>query len=281
VVARLRGQSWEDALHARVLRPLGMARTTPRRTPPYAEGYLTDPYADRLLAEPEFPGNAFAPAAELWTTVDDLSRWAAFLADPDPGVLAPTTVEEMCYPQAMYDADAWTLGWGLGLMLHRRGDKVVVGHDGAMPGFLAGLAVRRPEKVGAVVLVNTSATADPGGLAVDLVLRVVDEDPDPAPTWQPGPPVPPQVEELLGQWWSEGTAYAFSARAGQLEIKAVGAAPSAEPSVLVEEGADRFRVASGRAQGELLRVVRRADGTVDRLYWATYPVTREPRVFGT
>ena len=50
--------------------------------------------------------------------------------------------------------------------------------------------------------------------------------------------------------------------------------------MLAEEGADRFRVLSGRAQGELLRVVRRADGVVERLYWATYPVTRDPRVFG-
>ena len=47
--------------------------------------------------------------------------------------------------------------------------------------------------------------------------------------------------------------------------------------MLVEEGADRFRVVSGRAQGELLRVVRRDDGTVERLYWVTYPVTRDPR----
>ena len=277
---RLRREPWEDALRTRVLEPLGMRRTTPRRTPPYANGYFTDPYADRLLAEPEFPGNAFAPAAELWSTVDDLTRWAAFIAEPDAAVLSPDTVEEMCHPQVMYDLDSWRLAWGLGFMLHRRGERVLVGHDGAMPGFLAGLAVRRKEKVGAVVLANTSAAADPGGLAVDLVLRTVDDDPDPATPWRPGPAVPPPVEELLGLWWSEGTAYAFSAREGRLEIKAVDAPRSAEPSVLVEEGADRFRVVSGRAQGELLRVVRRDDGTVERLYWATYPVTRDPRPFG-
>ena len=280
VVSVLRHEPWEDALRTRVLEPLGMGRTTPGRSSPYANGYLTDPYADRLLAEPEFPGNAFAPAAELWSTVDDLTRWAAFIAEPDAAVLSPDTVDEMCHPQVMYDLDAWRLAWGLGFMLHRRGERVLVGHDGAMPGFLAGLAVRRKEKVGAVVLANTSAAADPGSLAVDLVLRTVDDDPDPAAPWRPGPAVPPPVEELLGLWWSEGTAYAFSAREGRLEIKAVDAPRSAEPSVLVEEGADRFRVVSGRAQGELLRVVRRDDGTVRRLYWATYPVTRDPRPFG-
>lgn len=280
VVAGLRGTSWEQALQDRVLDPLGLRRTTVRREPPYATGYFTDPYADRLHEEPEFPGNAFAPAAELWTTVDDLGRWGTFLADPDETVLAADTVEEMCHPQVMYDLDGWTLAWGLGLMLHRRGERVLVGHDGAMPGFLAGLAVRRPDRLAAVVLANTSTVADPGGLAVDLALRVLDDDPDPAQPWRPGPPVPPEVEELLGQWWAEGTPYAFSAREGRLEALAVTAARSARPAVFEAEAPDRFRVVSGREQGELLRVVRGADGAVSHLYWATYKVTRDPRPFG-
>ena len=73
----------------------------------------------------------------------------------------------------------------------------------------------------------------------------------------------------------------FSAREGHLEIKAVDTPATAEPSVLVEEGADRFRVVSGRAQGELL--ARRTPATTapsSSLYWATYPVTRDPRPFG-
>ena len=280
VVSRLRRDEWAEVLRARVLEPLGLRRTTPRRTPPYARGYFTDPYADRLHEEPEFPGNAFAPAGELWSTVGDLGRWAAFVADPDPAVLSPDTLEEMCHPQVIYDLDGWSLGWGLGWMLHRRGDRVLVGHDGAMPGFLAGIAVRRPEQVGAVALANTSAAADPGGLAVDLVLRVVDDDPDPDEPWRPGPPVPAVVEELLGQWWSEGTAYVFSARDGRLEARAIGTPRTRPPAVFAEEGPDRFRVTSGREQGELLRVVRRDDGSIDKLYWATYPVTRDPLPFG-
>jgi hypothetical protein len=50
--------------------------------------------------------------------------------------------------------------------------------------------------------------------------------------------------------------------------------------VFAEEAPGRFRVVSGREIGEVLRVVRRPDGTLDKLYWATYPVTRDPRPFG-
>ena len=46
-------------------------------------------------------------------------------------------------------------------------------------------------------------------------------------------------------------------------------------------GDDRFRTASGREQGELLRLVRDEGGTVVRMYWATYPLTRAPELFGT
>lgn len=280
VVARLRREEWETVLQQRILLPLGLERTTVRRTPPYAQGYLSDPWADRLLPEPEFPGHAFGPAADLWSSVDDLGRWATFLADPAAEVLSPDTVEEMCHPQVVYDLDAWTLAWGLGFMLHRRGERVLVGHDGAMPGFLAGLVVRRPEQVGSVVLVNSSAGADPGGLAVELALKVLDGDPEPPQPWRPGPPVPPELEELLGSWWSEGTEYVLAYRDGQLEARAVGSPRSRPPSVFAEEGRDCFQVVSGREHGELLRVVRTPDGAVDKLYWATYPVTRRPLPFG-
>jgi CubicO group peptidase (beta-lactamase class C family) len=294
VVAQVRGTTWAEALQTRLLDPLGLTRTTPGPTAPVARGYSVDPYADRLLAEPLFPGHAFAPAAELWTTAADLGRWASFWAEPDPAVLAPATVTEMTHLHAMADLQQWALGWGLGLMLHRRGERLLVGHDGAMPGFLASMVVHRDSGLGVVVLTNTGRAADPGSLALDLAEVVLDSVPDDVPEWAPGPAVPSDVEALLGTWWSEGTQYALSwrsgddelvdgAEGGHVELAAVGAPASRPPSVLRREparGADHWRVVSGREQGELLRAVRSDDGSVTRLYWATYPMTREHRAFG-
>jgi CubicO group peptidase (beta-lactamase class C family) len=293
VVAQLRGTSWEQALTEHLLEPLGLRRTTCSPTAPVARGYSADPYADRLLAEPLFPGNAFAPAAELWTTTADLARWAAFWADPVPDVLAPSTVAEMTHLHAMADLQQWTLGWGLGLMLHRRGERLLFGHDGAMPGFLASMVVHRDSRLGVVVLTNTGRSAEPGALALELADCVLDEVPEPDAPWAPGRPVPADVDALLGTWWSEGTQYAVTWRVGDddidardgghLQIEAVGAPASKPPSVLRREtaaGADHWRVVSGREQGELLRAVRGDDGSVERLYWATYPMARQHRAFG-
>ena len=42
---------------------------------------------------------------------------------------------------------------------------------------------------------------------------------------------------------------------------------------------DRYRTVSGRERGELLELVRDDDGRVVKLYWASYPFTREPHAF--
>ena len=44
--------------------------------------------------------------------------------------------------------------------------------------------------------------------------------------------------------------------------------------------ADLYRTVSGRERGEMLRITRREDGTVLKMNWATYLVTREPLAFG-
>jgi CubicO group peptidase (beta-lactamase class C family) len=290
VVARRRDQPWADVLAQRLLEPLGLHRTTTAPTAPVARGDVVDPYADRLHPEPLFPGHAFAPAAELWTTTSDLARWGSFWADPDPAVLSPGTVREMTHVHAMADLQQWTLGWGLGLMLHRRGERMLVGHDGAMPGFLASLVIERDSGVVVAVLTNTSRAADPSSLALDLACDLLDAVPDEPVPWRPGTPVPADVEPLLGTWWAEGVEYAASWRrgddpdvdgtdGGHLELRSAGAPASRPPSVLRRDG-DRWRVVSGREQGEVLRVVQDASGEPTRLYWATYPMTRRPLPFG-
>ncbi len=50
-------------------------------------------------------------------------------------------------------------------------------------------------------------------------------------------------------------------------------------SYLEPDGDDRWRVAEGRERGEVLRVVRDAAGEIEKLYFATYPMRREPSTF--
>ena len=96
----------------------------------------------------------------------------------------------------------------------------------------------------------------------------------------PGALPPPELEPLLGRWWSEGAEVVIRYRSGRLEALPAAAPADAPPSVFSAAGEDRFRGVSGPEEGELLEVVRDAAGAVSKLYWATYPLTRSPHPFG-
>ncbi len=277
VVARLSGSTWEEALQTRILDPLGLARTSPTAQEPAARGYYVQPYSDAVALEPEPDLGGSGALGKLWSTTGDLARWGSFLVEGREDVLAAATLEEMSHVRAMVDHGGWTLAWGTGLELYRRGEHVFVGHGGAMPGHLAALVADRRTKTGAAVLMNTSAGGMPEKLALDLAVAAIGALPAERLAWKPGRPAPPEVEPLLGRWWTEGEELVFSWH-GRLEAKAVGYPVGRDTSVFAPEG-DGYRCVEGRERGEHLRIVRDADGTIEKLYFATYPLRREPSTF--
>ena len=277
VVESVTEMAWEDVVRARVLEPLGLTRTGLEPDDDRAFGYHVDPYAGTAVVEPRFTLNATAPLGGLWSTVTDLARFAAYIARPDDRVVRPETIAEMCRPIIMSDVDGWSGAYGLGFGLGRRGDRVFVGHGGAMPGFLTGLRVRRADGVGAVVFANATAGAEPLALATDLVEAVIDGEPPMPSVWVPEQPRA-ELAPLLGTWWSEGASITFVVRDGSLCSYLVPGDALSETRY-VQEGTDRFRAVEGRECGELLEVGRDESGRVDRLYFATYAVTRRPVSF--
>jgi CubicO group peptidase (beta-lactamase class C family) len=282
VIAKLSGLPYEDYVERRILQPLGLARTSFSPEPPTAVAYSLEPYSDVLRREPmlvERTGG-IAAAGQLWSTVGDLCRWASFLADPDPNVLAPESLELMTSVQTMADPYRWTRAWGVGLMLQRKDERVYCGHDGGMPGYVANVLVNREDKLGAAVLMN-GENVSPAEIALALVDKAREHFPPEAGAWRPAEPPPPELASALGRWWSEGAEFVFRWHDGRLEAR-WSEAPAWQPWARFERlDGDRFRTVFGRERGELLRLVRDAKGTVTRMYWATYPLSREPEVTGT
>jgi len=281
VIARRSGLAYEQYVAERIIRPVGLKRTTFEPAPPTAKPYFVDPYADTLHAEPMLDKTgSVAAAGSLWSSARDLCGWAAFLADPKPEVLSQESIDAMASVQVMANNERWDAAYGLGLALARLGDRVFVGHSGGMPGFLSNVAVSRKERIGAVVFTNATAGVDPGEIALKLATTAIEQLPaDPEP-WSPGEAPPPELAGVVGRWWSEGSEFLFRIHDGKLEARSLEAPDWIDWSVFDPLGDDRFRTLQGRERGELLRVVRDADGTPVRLYWATYPFTRRPQVFG-
>jgi hypothetical protein len=185
----------------------------------------------------------------------------------------------MHHLQVMAQPD-WTLGWGLGIELWRRGDRIFGGHTGGFPGFLSILVYSRRDRLGAVLLTNSGRWSNLSPTGLDLAEAALEELAPEREPWTPEAAPPEEILPLLGRWWSEGDETIFSWRGGKLEARLAEAPVERPPSVFEPEGADRFRTVSGRERGEVLRVVRDEQGEVTRLYWATYPFTRTPEIFG-
>jgi len=141
VVERVSGLAYPDYVRQRLLEPLGLERTSFEPQAPAATGYLVQPYAEGVWDEAPVETGAWIAAGQLWGTVRDLCRWAAFLADPDESVLSRASVEEMRTVQTIDDHERWTSGYGLGLGLRRDGERVLAGHGGS--GVNAGRSANR------------------------------------------------------------------------------------------------------------------------------------------
>jgi len=281
VVAKLGEMPYEDHVEQRILEPLGLSRTGFGPEPPTAVAYRVDPYSDVVHREPmmvERTGG-LAAAGQLWSTVGDLCRWASFLAEPDEHVLADDAVELMTSVQSMADPYRWQRAWGVGLMLSRDGEHVYCGHDGGMPGYVANVLASREDKLGVAVLVNGGNFA-PVDVSFQLLRKLREHLPLERPAWRPSTAPPEEIAGVLGRWWTEGLEFVLRWHDRRLEARSVDAAEWQPWARFEPLGDDRFRTVFGRERGELLRIVRAEDGTPTKLYWATYPMTRDPDGFG-
>jgi CubicO group peptidase (beta-lactamase class C family) len=276
ILQHVTGESWGDLVGKRVLDPLGMKRTTYSPVEPYARGYVVHSLDGSLHEEPRLDAGAMAPAGQLWSTVTDMAKWAAFLADPAPAVLSRETVDEMCTPVAISDLESWTGGHGLGPELYRVGDRVYVGHGGSMPGYVAHFSVHRRSRTGVVAFANayglTGSSIRKVGLAA--LTAVLDAEPPAPEPWRPAPAPTGEAAELCGRWWWMGREYDLRADGADLVVSGVSTA--IEPWRFTREGPDRWRGRSGQNAGEVLAVRRDPDGTVTGLNIATFAFSRDP-----
>jgi CubicO group peptidase (beta-lactamase class C family) len=121
VLQRAAGKPYADVVAERVLRPLGMSRSTLGR------------------------GDArFGPAGSLRTTAADLGRFVAWLFDA-----RAMTVRRTSFPP-VFDGD----GYGYGLFVDDARPVRVFGHGGQMPGFTALVRLVPARRAALVLLAN-------------------------------------------------------------------------------------------------------------------------------
>ncbi|WP_128377495.1 serine hydrolase domain-containing protein [Streptomyces cavernae] len=273
LVEEVRGSAWEEVLRREVLEPLELHRTSARPMMPHAGGWAVHPWADVMMPEPTEHLGRMAPAGQLWSTTADLARFATFLAEGDERVLSEESVREMRTPAAPSVAAGES--YGLGLQILEREGRSLVGHSGSLPGYVAGLVIGVADDVAAVVLANCTSGPPVFSVAADLVRIVAEAEPRIPEPWQPLPEIDHQVLELTGPWYWGTQPLALRLIADE--------GVSLEPLSGIGRRS-RFRAnqdgtwtgLDGYYAGELLRAVRRPDGSVSHLDLGSFVFTRQP-----
>jgi D-alanyl-D-alanine carboxypeptidase len=272
VAARLAGGSWWEAVEQRVLRPLGMSRTSYLPTGAAAQGWSVHPYDGTLVAEPATDTAAMAPAGQVWATIRDLATYAVFLGSGHPVVLSAEELRTAFAPQSGSADDGLGYAHGLGFQLFPGGSGTLAGHSGSMPGFLAACLVDVPRRTGAVVLTNATAGSSPVALAVGLLEELEHCEPTLPTPWRPSPPVPAELAGVPGVWHWGNTPFVFAMEGDELVARRNGEVTYR----FAVTGDGRVVGRFGYHAGEELHAVRRPDGTVGHLEIATFVYTRTP-----
>ncbi|GHH05612.1 serine hydrolase domain-containing protein [Streptomyces lanatus] len=277
LVEKLRGAPWEDVLRREVLEPLGLDRTSTRPQAPHAGGWAVHPWADVMLPEPTEDLGRMASAGQLWSTTADLAKFAAFLIKGDDLVLSAESLEEMRTPAAPQEAADVASGYAycLGLEIRHQDGRTLIGHSGSLPGFLACLTVSVEDDLAAVVLANCTSGPLLFSVAADLVRVVAEAEPRIPEPWRPMPEVDPAVLELAGQWYWGTHAFALRLSADGL-VSLEPLSDKGRRSRFRPHGDGTWTGLEGYYAGELLKAVRRSDGTVDHLDLGSFVFTRQP-----
>ncbi|MEU7555985.1 serine hydrolase domain-containing protein [Streptomyces sp. NPDC044571] len=275
LVEAVRGKPWEEVLRTEVLEPLGLHRTTAQPQAPHAGGWAVHPWADLMMPEPAQDLGLMAAAGQLWSTTQDLARFARFLLRGDEQVLGAATVREMRTSAAPPEPGFADLGYGLGLQLAESRGRRLVGHSGSLPGFVAGLWMSEADDLAAVVLANCTSGLPAATVAMDLLNLVADAEPRIPEPWKPFPEEHPVELDLCGPWyWGTAPHLVRLTADGLLHLGPVGAPGRAARFRAELDGT--WRGLAGYYAGETLRAVRRTDGSVSHLDLGSFVFTREP-----
>jgi CubicO group peptidase (beta-lactamase class C family) len=252
--ARACETTFEPAIRARVPEPLNLVSTgfEPRHA---ARGHeqVEPGSGEHIAVDYPFPRTR-APSGGLWSTVDDLLRFAAHHVG-GPGPLLRASVHEMQQPHIAAPGGSYGLGWFLREGAGRR----IVKHSGSAAGFESLLLLVPEEGFGLAALSNSGR----GAAAIRELLERLELGSAGAPDFTLAPE---QLAAFRGIYSADGLEVEVVPEGGRLSVTVTYLGPFsgknvAYPPVLARPVAEReFEVLEAELRGERLTFPR--DGFV-------------------
>jgi CubicO group peptidase (beta-lactamase class C family) len=243
-IARACGTTFEEAMWERVIEPLGLRATGFEAVGPSQGHEQAAPGADEHRPVDLHIPRARRPSGGLWSSVDDLLRFAGHHLGA-PGPLTPATIAEMQRPHV----DAPGFRSGLGWFLTRRGGRTTIEHPGSVAGYQSLLLLVPEEGVGFAALSNSSR----GRAAIREVLGHLGLGPKARPDRRLARD---ELDAFAGRYAGQGLELAFSPDDGYLRVEMTDVSPltgerHVYPAVRARAVGDRqFEILDGEWRGD-------------------------------
>ena len=160
IVQAVADRPYAEYVQQQILDPLEMASTSVVLLDAQ-RAQLATGYTRRIPGQARQAGlftdcAAISPAANMSSMVEDLARFAALQfrdgAAGGPQILAGSSLREM--QRIHWLNPNWQSGWGLGFAIERAGERTLIGHAGALPGYRTKLSSCVEQKIAVIVLTN-------------------------------------------------------------------------------------------------------------------------------
>ena len=183
---KITGQSWENLVSEKILKPLGMKRTNftieaTEKSHDYALPYAEKAGRLRCMAMRDL--TAVGPAASINSNIEDLAQWVKMhLAKGtfnDRVLIQPSTLQEIMIPQVITSGtpeaeDTAFSAYGIGWHISSYRDRYFISHDGISDGFTSVVGILPRENIGIIVLVNKNLTVLPRFVSLQAIDRILE-----------------------------------------------------------------------------------------------------------
>ncbi len=170
LIELLTGDSWEDAVRARLLEPLGMAATVPSGSEAaksdVSQGYVRRNELTELLQSRD--NTLMGPAGGIWSSAEDLVHWLQVNLDngrhDGKQVISAASLAELHRPAMLLPTPllGWSevtrIGYALGWEVDSYRGHRMVQHGGNLDGFSSMITLLPDDGIGVAVLTNMLGT---------------------------------------------------------------------------------------------------------------------------
>lgn len=189
IVAQKMGKTWGEAVHERILKPLGMAHTTTSLAENEGNPNVSGAHSkinDRIAQVKQMPVANAVGAVGINTSAEDIAKWMNVLLaggkipGGDTRLFSEKQSREMWTEQtpiriseprpALAATKPNFSAYGLGFQLRDYKGRKLAMHGGALQGFYSRVLLVPEEKLGIAILTN----AESGGAMTALQYRILD-----------------------------------------------------------------------------------------------------------